>query len=84
MVAPFEDWCYDESRKAGDYGIVETDFGYHIMFFVGDSDTTFRDFLITNALRNDTVENWYNALVETTELTVKNTKYLPMDMVLSH
>lgn len=84
MVAPFEDWCYDESRKAGDYGIVETDFGYHIMFFVGDSDTTFRDFLVTNALRNETVDTWYNALVETIELTVKNTKYLPMDMVLSH
>lgn len=33
MVASFNDWCFDESRKAGDYGIVETRFGYHIMFF---------------------------------------------------
>lgn len=35
MVEAFENWCFDESREYGDYGIVETEFGYHIMFFVG-------------------------------------------------
>ncbi len=35
MVAPFEEWCFDASRKTGDYGIVKTDYGYHIMYFVG-------------------------------------------------
>lgn len=34
MVAPFEDWCFDESRKTGDTGLVKTDFGYHVMYFV--------------------------------------------------
>ena len=34
MVAPFEDWCFDESRKTGDSGLVKTDYGYHIMYFV--------------------------------------------------
>ena len=34
MVEPFENWCFDESRQYGDYGIVKTDYGYHIMFFV--------------------------------------------------
>ena len=33
MVASFNDWCFGEDRKAGDYGIVETKFGYHIMYF---------------------------------------------------
>ena len=32
MVTTFNDWCFDESRQKGDYGIVETRFGYHIMF----------------------------------------------------
>ena len=36
-VAAFEDWSFDESRKAGDYGIVETEYGYHIMYFVSDN-----------------------------------------------
>ena len=39
MVEPFNDWCFDASRKVGDTGIVETNYGYHIMFFVGTSDT---------------------------------------------
>lgn len=35
MVAPFEEWCFDESRQYGDYGLVKTDYGYHVMFYVG-------------------------------------------------
>lgn len=34
MVEPFENWCFDESRKYGDTGLVETEYGVHIMFFV--------------------------------------------------
>ncbi|MBO4914151.1 MAG: peptidylprolyl isomerase, partial [Oscillospiraceae bacterium] len=37
MVAPFEDWCFDASRQSGDTGIVKTDYGYHVMYFVGRS-----------------------------------------------
>lgn len=33
MVKPFNDWCFDESRKPGDYGIVETQYGFHLMYF---------------------------------------------------
>lgn len=38
MVSEFENWCFDESRKAGDHGLVKTPFGYHIMYFVGSED----------------------------------------------
>ncbi len=38
MVQEFEDWCFDESRKPGDYDIVKTQFGYHIMYFVGENE----------------------------------------------
>lgn len=34
MVKPFENWCFDPARQAGDYGIVKTQYGYHIMYFV--------------------------------------------------
>ena len=34
MVPSFEKWATDKSRKYGDTGIVKSDFGYHIMFFV--------------------------------------------------
>lgn len=35
MVEEFDAWCFDESRVPGDSGLVKTDFGYHIMYFVG-------------------------------------------------
>ena len=34
MVPSFNDWCFDASRKTGDYGLVKTDYGYHVMYFV--------------------------------------------------
>ena len=34
MVAEFEDWIFDLSRKAGDTGLVKTQYGYHVMYFV--------------------------------------------------
>ena len=34
MVEPFENWCFDETRQAGDTGLVKTTYGYHIMYYV--------------------------------------------------
>ena len=35
MVPEFDAWCFDANRQTGDYGIVKTTYGYHIMYFVG-------------------------------------------------
>ncbi len=37
MVAPFEEWVFDSARAYGDTEIVETEYGYHIMFFTGEA-----------------------------------------------
>ena len=37
MVQSFDDWCFDEARFPGDSGIIESEYGYHIMYFVGDN-----------------------------------------------
>ena len=84
MVTAFEDWCYDAERKVGDYGIVKTEYGYHIMFFVGDSETTFRDFMLTNALRNEEMDKWHAELTADIELTVLTIKHVEMDLILNH
>lgn len=34
MVEEFDYWLFAEDHKYGDYGLVKTSFGYHIMFFV--------------------------------------------------
>ena len=38
MVEPFENWCFDESRQYGDTGLVQTNYGYHIMYFVASHE----------------------------------------------
>lgn len=37
MVEAFDAWCFDPQRKVGDFGIVKTEFGYHIMFYSGET-----------------------------------------------
>ena len=40
MVKVFEEWSTDKKRKYGDTGIVKSDYGYHIMFFVEDTTSS--------------------------------------------
>lgn len=82
MVEKFEDFCYDENRKPGDHGIVESTYGYHIMFFVGDSDVTYRDFMIKAELRADELEEWLDDLVEKLDYELVSKKHVEMDMRL--
>ena len=37
MVPAFDAWCFDAARQVGDYGLVKTEFGYHIMYFSGST-----------------------------------------------
>lgn len=41
MVQPFNDWCFADGRKVGDNGIVETSYGYHVMFFSGETENVY-------------------------------------------
>ena len=38
FVQEFKDWYLDESRQVGDYGLVKSVYGYHIMYFSGMED----------------------------------------------
>ncbi len=33
MVKSFDEWCFDDGRKAGDYGLVQSEHGYHVMYY---------------------------------------------------
>ena len=37
MVTNFNDWCFDPARQSGDTGVVESDYGAHVMYFVGEN-----------------------------------------------
>ncbi|MGM9550505.1 MAG: peptidylprolyl isomerase [Faecousia sp.] len=83
MVASFNDWCFDANRKSGNTGIIESEYGYHVMYFVGNSDYTYRDYQIENELRSADVQQWYDTTVEALTMTDGSTKYIRKDLVLS-
>ena len=83
MVVNFNDWCFDEARTAGDTGIVETEYGYHVMYYVGASEQTYRNYMIENTLRSEDVEAWYTAIVEAQTLTDGSFEYVPGGMILN-
>lgn len=51
MVESFDAWIYADGRKAGDTGIVKSDYGYHVMFFVGEGEIAWH-VQADNALKN--------------------------------
>ena len=57
MVAEYEGWALEEGRKVGDVGIVETTYGYHVMYFIKTVKTTWSDII-----RNDLAAEEYNKL----------------------
>ena len=65
MVEPFEDWAIDEARKAGDTGLVETEYGYHVMFFI-DSSLTSEDGVLS-----DLYTEWVNTEATNCHYTYK-------------
>lgn len=83
MVTEFNNWCFDASRTAGDTGIVETTYGYHVMYFSGTADQTYRNYLITNDLISEDMETWSNGLLENCPVVNGDTSYMKKDIVLA-
>ena len=84
MVTAFNDWCFDSARKAGDTGIVETEYGCHVMYYSGDSDITYRTYKITEDLRTEAYAQWSDDLLANAAMTVGSSKYIRRDLVLSN
>lgn len=82
-VQPFTDWSVDPARKPGDTGIIETTYGYHVMYFVGQDELTYRDSMIREDILNNSITTWYNDILATAEIVEKDTSNLNRDVVLS-
>ncbi len=69
MVDSFDAWCYDEARQVGDTGIVETKYGYHVMYFSGYGDT-YQDSMVENAMRNKDYSAWRESVTGDVTCTI--------------
>lgn len=78
MVTAFNDWCFDPNRKPGDSGIIETNYGYHVMYYVGNDNeetwkSTVRSTLASDALSafDDEIVNGETYKINESDLIIK-------------
>lgn len=64
MVTEFNDWVFDANRRAGDVELVETDYGYHIIYFVAKDGKDYYDSAIRSSKANEDIETETKALQE--------------------
>ncbi len=82
-VDNFLNWSIDPARETGDAEVIETEYGYHVMYYVGDSELSYRDYMITNEMRAADQETWYNGVLEPITTSVGNTSKLRLDLVMN-
>ena len=61
MVETFNDWCFDPARQSGDTSIVETQYGAHVMYFVG-TDLPRWQSQVTTTLQTNAYTAWIAGL----------------------
>jgi len=83
-VDSFKNWSLDIDRKSGDTGVIVSDYGYHVMYYVGDDTLTYRDYMIQEDLRTADVEKWYEGIVDAAKIDTVKTNRLNLDMIIGH
>lgn len=63
-VENFLNWSIDEKRKEGDAEVIETEYGYHVMYFDSYDELTYRDHLVTNAMKEKDYTAWMEEKVK--------------------
>ncbi len=82
-VPNFLNWSISKDRKAGDAEVIETEYGYHVMYYVGKADLSYRDYMITNEMRAEDQKEWHDGILEPVKTTVGDTSKMNLDIVLS-
>ena len=57
--------------------------GYHVMYYVGDDELSYRDYMITNELRELDLEAWYNAALDSAVVTEGDVSHVKTGLVLA-
>ena len=53
MVSEFNDWLFNPKRQYGDTDVIASDYGYHVMFYVGDGKTAWKADVVSELKTND-------------------------------
>ena len=69
MTGAFDKWIFDDSRKAGDTDIVESEYGYHIIYFVSKNGT-YADSAIRSSLASEDLEKFSDEILESDKYVI--------------
>ncbi len=83
-VDSFRNWSVDSDRKSGDTGVIVSEYGYHVMFYVGDDELTYRDYMISEDLRAADIEEWHEGILKTVTVKAENIKRLNTDVIMAN
>lgn len=72
MVTNFNNWCYEDGRKAGDTGIVSSTYGQHIMYFVGYGDTEYWYYACNNKMISNAYSEWQTELTDSVTAEIQS------------
>ena len=70
MVKPVNDWLFDPERQTGDVTIVQSSFGYHLMYFAGTGEN-YKTSKIAEDLRTADFDSWLEGVKAAAPLSVK-------------
>lgn len=82
-VESFTNWATDPAREPGDTGIIESTYGYHVMYYVGDDEMTYRDSMIYEQMHDEQLGDWYDALLSTGLVTELDSSMVNKAVILS-
>ena len=82
-VAEFLDWALDEDRVKGDCEVITTPYGYHLMYYVSDDETLYRDYLISQELEEAAYNEWYDGIVNSFTITFSEEDWVNSGYIIS-
>ncbi|MGN1123546.1 MAG: peptidylprolyl isomerase, partial [Eubacterium sp.] len=82
MVNSFSAWCFEKGRKTGDTAIVRSDYGFHIMYFVGYGDLKVWEYTAQQEFASSDNDDNTSKLEEAYELKVNwlGSRYFEKDV----
>ena len=62
MVEPIDTWLFDPARRSGDSEFIETQYGWHLVYFVGNGGN-YKDQLLDTAIRDEKFTEWHEGVL---------------------
>lgn len=83
-VENFLKWAINPEHKEGEADVIETEYGFHVMYHCGNTELSYRDYMITEKLRSDEYTEWYEAVLDEVSVERGNFSKMDLDHIISY